>query len=50
MLGLFQPPCPFLHGRPTFSPSCTEFVYPGCWDFDNGATSKFDANMTTTTF
>ena len=30
-----------LHWRPTFSPSCTEFVYPGCWHFDNGATSKF---------
>ena len=26
-----------LHG-----PSCTEFVYPECWHFDNGATSKFD--------
>ena len=26
------PPC---HGRP-------EFVYPGCWHFDNSATSKFD--------
>ena len=23
-------------------PSCTEFVYPGCWHFDNGAISKFD--------
>ena len=44
------PPCPCLHGRPTFGPSCTEFVYPGCWDFDNGATSKFDANMTTTNY
>ena len=21
---------------------CTEFVYPGCWHFDNGATRKFD--------
>ena len=27
-------------GRPAFGPSCTEFVYPGCWHFDNGATSK----------
>ena len=36
------PPCPCLHGRPTFGPSCTEFVYPGCWHFDNDATSKFD--------
>ena len=25
-----------------FGPSCTEFVYPGCWHFDNGATSKND--------
>ena len=25
-----------------FGPSCTEFVYSGCWHFDNGATSKFD--------
>ena len=23
-------------------PSCTEFDYPGCWHFDNGAISKFD--------
>ena len=30
------------YGRPTFGPSCTEFVYPGCWHFDNDATSKFD--------
>ena len=29
-------------GRPTVGPSCTEFVYPGCWHFDNGAISKFD--------
>ena len=28
--------------RPTFGPSCTEFVYPGCWHFDNGATGKVD--------
>ena len=34
--------CPCLHGRPTFGPSCTEFVYTECWHFDNGATSKFD--------
>ena len=26
----------------TVTQSCTEFVYPGCWHFDNGATSKFD--------
>ena len=36
------PPYPCLHGRPTFGPSYTEFVYPGCWHFDNGAISKFD--------
>ena len=36
------PPCPFPHGRPAFGPSCTEFVYPGCLHFDNGATSKID--------
>ena len=34
--------CPFPHWRPAFGPSCTEFVYPGCWHFDNGATSKID--------
>ena len=26
----------------TFGSSCTAFVYPGCWHFDNGATNKFD--------
>ena len=42
-VGLFRvPPHPCLHGRPTVGPSCTEFVYPGCWHFDNGAISKFD--------
>ena len=25
-----------------FGPSRPEFVYPGCWHFDNSATSKFD--------
>ena len=35
-------PCPYPHWRPAFGPSCTEFVYPGCWHFDNSATSKFD--------
>ena len=34
--------CPYLHGRPGFGPSCTEFVYPGCWHFDIGETSKID--------
>ena len=33
---------PLSHGRPTVGPSCTEFFYPGCWHFDNGAISKFD--------
>ena len=23
-------------------PFCTEFVYPECWRFENGATSKID--------
>ena len=36
------PPCPCPHGRPTAGPSCTEFLYPGWWHFDNGAISKFD--------
>ena len=38
------PPCSYLHQRPAFGPSCNEFVYPGCWHFDNGAISisKFD--------
>ena len=36
------PPCPYLHGRTEFGPSCTVFVYTGCLHFDNGATSKFD--------
>ena len=39
---LTVPPCPYLHGRTAFGPSCTVFVYPGCWYIDNGATSKFD--------
>ena len=34
------PPGSYLHGRPAFGPSCTEFVYPGCWHFDNGALSE----------
>ena len=33
-------------GRPAFDPSCTEFVYPGCLHFDNGATSKIDDVLT----
>ena len=36
------PPCSYLHDRPKFGPSCAEFVYPGCWHFDNSATSKID--------
>ena len=31
-----------LNGRPTVGPSCTKFVYPGCWHFDTSAASKFD--------
>ena len=30
------------YGRPAFGPSCYEFVYPGCWQFNNAATSKID--------
>ena len=32
----------FTTGRPAFGPTCTEFIYPQCWHFDNGATSKID--------
>ena len=40
------PQCSYLHGRPAFGPSCTEFVYPGSWHFDNGAKSKSDDVLT----
>ena len=40
------PPCYYLHGRPAVGPASTEFVYPGCWHFDNGATRKIDDNLT----
>ena len=40
------PPCSFQHGRPAFGPSCTEFVFPECWHFDNYATSKIDDVLT----
>ena len=36
----------FHNGRSAFGPSCTEFVYPGCWHFDNGATSKIEDVLT----
>ena len=26
--------------------SCTEFVYPECWHFDNDATSEIDDDLT----
>ena len=39
-------PCPNPHWRPAFGPFCTEFVNPGCWHFDNGATSKIDDVLT----
>ena len=29
-----------------FGPSCTEFVYPECWHFDNDATNKIDIVLT----
>ena len=35
-------PCPYPHWRPVFGSSYNEFVFPGCWHFDNGATSKID--------
>ena len=41
-VGCWSVPCPTLHWRPTFCPSCPEFVYPGCWHFGNSATRKFD--------
>ena len=34
------------HGRPAFGPSCTEFVYPECWHFDNDAASKIEDVLT----
>ena len=40
------PPCSYLHGRPAFGPSCTEFVYPECWHFDNDASSKINHVLT----
>ena len=40
-VGLFHH-APCLHGSPTVRPSCTKFVNPGCWHFDNGAIRKFD--------
>ena len=35
-------PHPYPHWTPAFGPSCTEFVDPGCWHFDNCATRKID--------
>ena len=43
-MGLFHHA--LLHGRPTVGASCTEFVCPGCWHFDNGATCKIDDVLT----
>ena len=40
------PPCSFQHGRHAFGLSCTEFVYPECWNFDNDETSKIDDVLT----
>ena len=39
-------PCHYPHWRPVFGPSCTEFVYPGCWHFDDDITSKIDDVLT----
>ena len=33
-------------GRHAFGPSCTEFVHPECWHFDNDATRKIDDVLT----
>ena len=41
-MGLFHHFLVYMGDLPTFGPSCTELVYPGCWHFNNGATSKFD--------
>ena len=38
--------CSYLNGRPASGPSCTDFVYPGCWHFDNDATRKIDDVLT----
>ena len=35
-------PCSYPHWRPTFGPSWTEFVYPGCCHLDYGGTSKIE--------
>ena len=32
--------------RSAFSSSCTEFVYPECWHFDNDAKSEIDDVLT----
>ena len=32
--------------RPAFGLSCTEFVYPECWHFNNDATNKIDVVLT----
>ena len=38
--------CSYLHGIPRSGPSCTEFVYPECWHFNNDAKSKIDDVLT----
>jgi len=37
--------CSFQHGRPSFGSSCTEFVYPEFWHFDNLRLMMFSLNM-----
>ena len=34
------PPWSYSHWRPRLCPSCNEFVFPGCWYFDNGMIKK----------
>ena len=42
-MGLFHHVLVYMgDGKPTVGPSCTEFVFPGCWHFDNDTASKID--------
>ena len=42
MLDCFTIAHTYLYKRHAFGPSCTEFVYPECCHFDDGASSKID--------
>ena len=39
---LLYPLCFYLYRRCAFGLSCTDFVCPECWNFDNGASCKID--------